>query len=202
MGVICESVGFLDVSNNEWKPTFTAQDGEWKFQDGTVYNGIIAGDKNDKAYDAHYLVGNYYSWNAATAGTGGNIEVGNASGSVCPKGWKLPNGTLHLAEEEGSISRLARTYGISNLIISSDQRYNLVLKPLYFVPSGSVLFFTGSIATLGTSGNYESAYGMVSDNVLTSTQYNFTILPRENQINFERYDNNRKGGVSIRCVTR
>lgn len=38
----------------------------------------------------HYHVGNYYSWNAATAGTGGSITSGQASASICPTNWKLP----------------------------------------------------------------------------------------------------------------
>ena len=41
-------------------------------------------------YDAHYLVGNYYQWNTATAGTGGLMETGEATSSICPKGWRLP----------------------------------------------------------------------------------------------------------------
>ncbi len=55
------------------------------------------------SYDAHYLIGNYYSWGAATAGSGTatdatNTEAGftdasalqDAASSICPKGWKLP----------------------------------------------------------------------------------------------------------------
>ena len=39
---------------------------------------------------AHYIVGNHYQWNAATAGTGGSITEGQATSSICPKGWRLP----------------------------------------------------------------------------------------------------------------
>ena len=41
-------------------------------------------------YDAHYLVGNYYSWNTATAGTG-EAAAGQASASICPRNWRLPS---------------------------------------------------------------------------------------------------------------
>ena len=41
-------------------------------------------------YDAHYLIGNYYQWNAATAGTGGSDIYTDPTGSICPKGWHLP----------------------------------------------------------------------------------------------------------------
>lgn len=60
----------------------------------------VDGDK----YDGHYLIGNYYSWNAATAGTGVKTDAKNqttaglenqdnlteATSSICPKGWRLP----------------------------------------------------------------------------------------------------------------
>ncbi|MBQ6127710.1 hypothetical protein IJI69_03405, partial [Candidatus Saccharibacteria bacterium] len=37
--------------------------------------------------------GAYYNWYAATAGTGTySVSSGNASGSICPKGWRLPTG--------------------------------------------------------------------------------------------------------------
>ncbi|MBQ3305912.1 hypothetical protein IJH02_00535, partial [Candidatus Saccharibacteria bacterium] len=35
--------------------------------------------------------GNYYNWYAATAGTGTcSMSSGNATASICPKGWRLP----------------------------------------------------------------------------------------------------------------
>jgi len=42
--------------------------------------------------NAHYILGNHYQWNAATAGTGGSITTGQAKSSICPKGWRLPTG--------------------------------------------------------------------------------------------------------------
>ena len=37
---------------------------------------------------AHYLVGNYYQWSAATAGYTGTSQ---STQSICPKGWTLPS---------------------------------------------------------------------------------------------------------------
>ena len=53
----------------------------------TAYNTPTTanGDAN-----AHYIVGNHYQWNAATAGTGGSIMERQATSSICPKGWGLP----------------------------------------------------------------------------------------------------------------
>ncbi len=41
----------------------------------------------DPSQNAHYALGNYYQWNTATAGTGGTITEGQATGSICPSGW-------------------------------------------------------------------------------------------------------------------
>lgn len=44
-------------------------------------------------YSGNSTYGTYYSWYAATAGTGtGSLSTGDASSSVCPKGWQLPQG--------------------------------------------------------------------------------------------------------------
>ncbi len=54
----------------------------------------FTGINNNAAYypgDTDY--GAYYSWYTATAGTGtAELTSGNASGSICPKGWRLPTG--------------------------------------------------------------------------------------------------------------
>ena len=50
----------------------------------------------DTAYNmssGNTTYGNYYNWYAATAGTGTcSMSSGNASSSICPKGWRLPTG--------------------------------------------------------------------------------------------------------------
>ena len=58
--------------------------------------------------DQHYQLGSYYSWNAATAGSGASIETGAAATeSICPSGWKLPTATEEFVNEEsGSTHKL------------------------------------------------------------------------------------------------
>ncbi len=70
--------------------------------EGTCYNDLpkssIIGFTDDTAVNVYYnnnvSYGAYYSWCAATAGTcavdGVPISSGEASGSVCPRGWRLP----------------------------------------------------------------------------------------------------------------
>lgn len=89
--------------------------------------------EDGQQYDAHYLIGNFYTWMAATAGTGAaandaNVNNANAAtdpsklvdatGSICPKGWQLPTSGRSLSESTGwpfdrekSFYRLLRAYG-------------------------------------------------------------------------------------------
>lgn len=80
-----------------------AAEGTWN-----SYEGIVAANAENKTYDSHYLVGNYYQLNTATAGTGGTIYGGVAPSSICPKGWALP--TYQQAGEQ------LASYGITNRI--------------------------------------------------------------------------------------
>lgn len=84
----------------DWQPTFVAKAGTWN---GANLSYVTA-NASTKTYDAHYLIGNLYQFNAATAGSGGREVVSAASSvtdakalleaqdSVCPRGWQLPTG--------------------------------------------------------------------------------------------------------------
>ena len=86
-------------------------------------------------YDAHFLVGNYYSWSAATAGTGNSVSNGgeNAESSICPKGWRLPRSGGGNTEN-GSFNNLLNQYGLTSSPTSGNN--NIATSPLYFVRSG------------------------------------------------------------------
>ena len=59
---------------------------------------------NEEGYENSLL----YNWMAATAGTGTtSVSSGNASTSICPKGWKLPKGDT----SDGSFYYLVNTGG-------------------------------------------------------------------------------------------
>ncbi len=91
-------------------------------------------------YDAHYLAGNYYQWNAATAGTGGTITNANASGSICPKNWKLPNSRN--VSRSGFFYFLLSQYGVSGSLEGTSSvngnTYNIALSPLFITRSGYI----------------------------------------------------------------
>ncbi len=94
----------VDVSAPEWK-------GTWSYQEhGTAVNDAT------HEYDPHYLVGNYYQWNTATAGSGGSNGDVNATDSICPKGWKLPtSGDMTKSNNllNGSVYNQLAGYGLT-----------------------------------------------------------------------------------------
>ncbi len=81
-------------------------------------------------YDAHYLVGNHYQYNTATAGTGGVIAGANASGSICPKNWQLPT------------SNNTNPSSFANLINAGDIGYDVakLTGNGYFFVRGGVIY--------------------------------------------------------------
>ncbi len=118
-------------------------------------------------YDAHYLAGNYYQWNAATAGTGGEITNANASGSICPKNWKLPNAN---SDAKGTFKYLLTQYGVASSLSGTSSvnsnTYNIAQSPLFFVrggvidPSDSYKFWSA-----GRYGGYWSSRAYPSVNL-------------------------------------
>ena len=145
--------------------------------DGTIIDG--------KTYDAHYLVGNYYQWNAATAGTGGeSVTSGNATGSICPKGWTLPTG----GSSSRQYNQLVSAYSLSG----SAGATALTKSPLYFIPAGYGL--SGSLNFAGYYGLYWSSTANSSNNA-----YNFYF--NSGYVNPSN-GSGRHNGFSVRCLAR
>ncbi len=90
-------------------------------------------------YDAHYLIGNFYSWSAATAGTNDNLINGQSRGSLCPKGWVLP--------PNGAFGDLFNKEGIN------DENYltKIMVYPTFLIPSG---FIGSDIIDYAGQGGY------------------------------------------------
>ena len=147
--------------------------------DGTIIDG--------NTYDAHYLAGNYYQWNAATAGTGASVTSNgdNASSSICPKGWKLPaNGS-----STGSFGGLTSAYSISS---NSAGATALTKSPLYFIPAGYVL--SGSLGGAGYGGRYWSSTADSSNDAYSLGFVSSSVSPSSSSY--------RCDGQSVRCLAR
>lgn len=141
---------------------------------------------NGNNYDAHYLVGNYYSWPAATAGSGNDIsDSGNATDSICPANWRLPaNGG------NGSYRNLLSSYGLTSSATSGDN--NIATSPLYFVRSGYV---NPSLSRLGDAGNIGDYWSSRA----TESGFASAMFFRPSNVN-PSSNTTRESGRSVRCV--
>ena len=122
--------------------------------------------------------GNYYNWYAATAGTGTcSMSSGNASSSICPKGWRLPT-----SGGAGEFRNLNSKYGSS-----ASMRQVPMSFPLAGGRSGTNTMDQGSFSSYWSSTVYTAGIvyclGLDSSNVYASFNYNGKEL-----------------GTTVRCV--
>ena len=197
----CREFGVVNVSKAEWKPDFLAQPGNFNKKD----YAIVAVDETAHTYDSHYLVGNYYQFNTATAGTVTGISTGgaNADGSICPKGWRLIQaGNSPVTIENNDFYALLRAYGypevdaqnsslniIDPTIISPS---NPASSPIYLTRSGSIQTGTSLIIGRGTS---------IWSSTVNSTNNGRRVHLNDETISFSG-SITRHIGFSVRCVAR
>ena len=127
----------------------------------------------------------YYSWTAATAGTGtSSVTSGDAPSSVCPKGWKLPPNSGN-----GSYTNFTSAAGIANSAAGSTKFRS---APYNFPYAGGV--WDGKLNRPDSNGNYWSRTVYSDDSRRTYTLWidNSNVAPADTS---SRYD-----GLSIRCV--
>ena len=180
---------FVNVTQNKWQPNFSidnAQERTWS-GNGYTYTGIITvaqGNSSAEAnniaitsgnsYDSHYLIGNYYSWLAATAISGDDLvsndaeenpaQLKDAPDSICPKGWGLP--------KSGRNNTTGLPYD------RADSFYKLFL--VYGYPNNSTI----TDDPTGTGGWYQTYVGYLNNmNAYTAILYG--ILGRDNKTAYQ-----------------
>lgn len=207
----CDGKRFVDVSGSEWQPTFQSQPGTFR---GETYD-MVAVDEIGKTYDPHYLVGNYYQYNAATAGTGVNLNTHNASasGSICPKNWRLPNDGAaadHRPLTTGDAYKLLISYGYPDASKYTVNEYNAatVNTPADMNPAAVNAFLfaprSGGIYLNSTS---TWAYIYLGSTLVTQsssaageiTNYHASL---NGTIVAPAIAENRRIGYSVRCLAR
>ncbi len=138
---------------------------------------------NQMYYAGDETNGAYYSWTAATAGTGdANLTSGDAPSSVCPKGWKLPPNSGN-----GSYTNFTSAAGIANNSAGSTK----IRSAPYNCPyAGYVL--NSSLGNVGSWGYYWSRTAG-STNAAYGLYFNSTNVDPANYANLYF-------GFSVRCV--
>ena len=143
----------------------------------------------------------YYSWTAATVGSGLNITTQgtDAPYSICPKGWKLPNSRSDVAGNS-DFYQLAVAYGMNPNVVAM------------YPPDGGI-FFTqagpGTTPNFNVTGYYAggsfysgSGYGYYWSATKGSGEYYYYALAlHEFVVNTNDQEGSRTGN-SIRCLVR
>ena len=152
----------------------------------------VSYDANTQTYDAHYLAGNYYSYVAATAGSGTSVTTrgDKAPDSICPKGFELPTSGSSFNSTPGSSYNLLNQYGLTSSPISGDN--NIVKTPLFFVRSGYVSPLDEYLYYAGRGGYYWSSVANSSSNAYSLSFVSNSVIPSGSS--------NRYIGLSVRCV--
>ena len=143
--------------------------------------------------------GVYYTHTAATAGTTASMDNNGdeATGSICPKGWRLPKSNKNVSNTmNNEFYALVKQYeGSYSWIGDNEWGYyynssNMRSAPLNFVLSG----YRGYISKVGSNGAWWSSTVSSSDNAYFMHMYPSLVYPR--------FNNHRYGGFSVRCLAR
>ena len=201
----------LNYTNGTFTPFYEIlHDGSQKCNDITGGQTLANCDKLNTVFSTtaptnggqHYRIGNYYSWNTSTAGTGGEITSGQASDSICPKEWKLPTSNN---TSNGSFSYLLTQYGVASKLSgtgtnvtngTSGKSYNIASEPLYFTRSGYVRPNSPSLGSTGLNARYWSS---TPD---SNTSVAYSLYFSASGVNPSSYGTNRYLGFSLRCLAR
>ena len=134
-------------------------------------------------------IGNYYNWYTATAGTGTySMANGEATGSICPKGWKLPTAGSTTANFNSLTQALVGAN--TNTSFVPDKSFAMQSAPNYFVLSG---YYNGGVYYQGSRGHWWSrtAYSSTGAHYL----YLATTSVHPQSSIYLKYE-----GLSVRCV--
>ena len=151
------------------------------------------------AYDGQTKYGVLYNYCAVTGGTActDSSTDYNPTGSVCPKGWKLPgmtaNPTGSGATTDGSVktyNNLFNAYGVTN---NASGFSVITSSPLFFVRAG--FSSDGSIGDHSSSGS--GSYWSSTKYASTSSAYRLYV----DSSSVTRTSRYRYYGISSRCVS-
>lgn len=133
--------------------------------------------------NCHYHLGNYYQYNVATAGVGGEMTSGTVDQSICPKGWTLP----------GAVAGVPGYVDLMSLYsIPATNDTKLLVAPFYFTRAGST--YSGAANYFGTRGYYWENLVATSANANYMRFYNGDATPA--------YANGKSHAINIRCIKR
>ena len=143
----------------------------------------------------------YYSWDAATLGSGRTIAKGNTDApySICPKGWKLPTSRTTSAsnwQTAGDFYTLAHQYGLDSTTSTSESDNGFYTQ----AGPGTVPSFllagrynSGSFINGGSYGYYWSSTSDSNTSYACYLYFNSSYVDLSDILN-------RSRGMSVRCL--
>ena len=146
----------------------------------------------------------YYSWDAATLGSGRGISTENTDTqySICPKGWKLPTSRTTSAanwQTESDFYALAHQYGLDSTTstLERDNDFYMQAGP-GTVPNFLLVgyYYYGSFSQGDSYGDYWSSTSYSDSDFALILRF---VLP--SYVNSADYYL-RKNGFSVRCLLR
>ncbi len=172
-------VGTFSGGETDWTPNQTTSSNAFNYAITPNYKENIAVSDYRGIYHNNW----YYTWYGATAGQGTDASNPSITQSICPKGWRLPNGNNNATKSFYNL--ITTKYGQSTgNAINND--------PLNFYPAGN--YYSGS--QYGTSsGSYWSASPYTSN---SNNAYNLYFSSGSVSPQSRDYKSN---GFSVRCVS-
>ena len=192
-----------DVSANFTIPTTAVQTSgttSWSYDEVRVYNNgnswiaptsqgsnSTVNTSGTPPSQSQYI-GNYYNWYTATAGTGtqNGVTSGNATSSICPKGWKLPTGGAN-SDITGLTGALVNI--TTNTGSVPTQSFTMQSSPNYFVLSG---YYNSGVNNQGSYGRWWSRTAGSASNAYGLYLYTSYVAPQGS--NYKYF------GYSVRCL--
>ncbi len=151
-----------------------------------------------ESYNAHLLVGNYYQFGAATAGSG-NVKISevsdagrNVADSICPKGWKMPVSNIDAEPPiNGTYDNLFNQYMDEEAGVEQ-----IADAPLYLIKGGLIYLHLGMLRFAGAEGSYTTA-------TMEDDEMRYTAGINGDRVSMGSYShNNRHVGMFVRCLAR
>ena len=154
------------------------------------YNDFNTGQRssyptNDR--DSFYTDGNYYTWHAAIADTTHYISGDHSNNSICPNGWRIPQGNT-TTSGFGKLDIDLGGTGMEQRTRTASNRWRKY--PTNFITSG---YIDGSKVQTGIYGDYWSSTARGDDEVFGLFLDRSSVLPGT-------YSMYKSEGYSIRCT--
>lgn len=175
------------IGENKWR-SYKPKADESYFRNGLDMSDSPSGEGYEYDWEK---AGNYYNWYAATAGTGLATQgTGEATASICPRGWRLP--IKDNTEGQKTIRSIISAYDITQTSAGSAA---LRSTPLNFVEPGTYTYKGTSITNQGTDGIYWTSTAFPSYNNAHALHLGSYNTPEVSVSGTFKADGN-----SVRCV--